>query len=93
MFHGHINTHGGGGTFSREMSKLLQEISLSVEKDNPKRTRGRFEKAMNTLVEDKIIQEWHYEEAISLPAKGWLPTWLEQKITIHIASTKGLIKG
>ena len=28
MFHGHINTHGGGGTFSREISKLLQEISL-----------------------------------------------------------------
>jgi len=88
MFHGHINTHGGGGTFNREIGKMLQEISLSAEKDNPQRTKNRFEKAMNTLVADKIIQEWCYEAEVSLPARGWLATWLEQKITVHIAPTK-----
>lgn len=90
MFHGHINTHGGGGTFNREIGKLFQEVSLSVEKDNPQRTRNRFEKAMNILVTDKIIQEWYYEAEFSLPARGWLATWLEQKITIHIAPTRYL---
>ncbi len=88
MFHGHINTHGGGGVFNREIGKLLQETSLSVEKDNPQRTRNRFEKAMGVLVTDKIIQEWDYTESFSLPSKGWVATWLDQKITIHIAPTK-----
>ena len=93
MFHGHINTHGGGGVFNREIGKLLQEISLEVDQRKPQRTRDRFEKAMNKLVEDKIIQEWCYTEDVSLPTKGWLPTWLEQKITAHIAPTKNLVKG
>ncbi len=92
MFHGHINTHGGGGVFNREIDKLLLEISLSVENANPQRTKNRFEKAMNRLVKDKIIQEWSYTDNVSLPARGWLATWLEQKITIHIAPTRGLIK-
>lgn len=93
MFHGHINTHGGGGVFNREIGKLLQELSLEVNQRDPQRTRDRFEKAMNTLVKDRIIQEWHYKEEFSLSAKGWLTTWLEQKISIYIAPTKGLVKG
>jgi len=92
MFHGHINTHGGGGTFNREIGKMLQEVSLEADQRKPQRTRDRFEKAMNTLVGDKIIQEWCYEADVSLPTKGWLPTWLEQKITIHIAPTRDIIK-
>ena len=91
MFHGHINTHGGGGTFNREIGKMLQELSLEVNKERPQRTRDRFEKAMNTLTKDKIIQEWKYAEAASPPAKGWLATWLEQKITVYIAPTKDLL--
>lgn len=93
MFHGHINTRGSGGVFNREIGKLLQELSLEVNQRDPQRTRDRFEKAMNTLVKDRIIQEWHYTEEFSLPAKGWLATWLEQKISIYIAPTKGLVKG
>lgn len=93
MFHGHINTHGGGGVFNREIGKLLQEVSLEQNQRDPQRTRNRFEKAMNTLVEDKIIQEWEYAEEVSLPARGWLATWLEQRITVHIAPTKDLLKG
>jgi hypothetical protein len=93
MFHGHINTHGGGGTFNREIGKMLQDLSLEVNDRFPQRTRDRFEKAMNTLVRDKIIQEWSYEVEVSLPARGWLTTWLGQKITVHIAPTKSLIEG
>jgi hypothetical protein len=92
MFHGHINTHGGGGTFNRHIGKLLQEMSLEVNERFPQRTRDRFEKAMNMLVADKIIQEWAYEEEISPKAKGWLAAWLNQKIIVHIAPTKGLLK-
>lgn len=90
MFHGHINTHGGGGTFNREIGKLLQETSLETNERFPQRTRDRFEKTMNTLVADKIIQEWEYAENVSLPPRGWLPTWLEQMVTIHIAPTRYL---
>lgn len=93
MFHGHINTHGGGGVFNREIGKLLQEASLELNQRNPQWTRNRFEKAMNILVTDKIIQEWDYAEDVSLPAKGWLAAWLDQKITVHIAPTKGLLNG
>ena len=88
MFHGHINTHGGGGVFNREIGRLLQETSLELNQRNPQWTRNRFEKAMSVLVADKIIQEWDYAEGFSLPSKGWLATWLDQKITIHIAPTK-----
>jgi hypothetical protein len=88
MFHGHINTHGGGGVFNREIGKILQEVSLELNERFPQRTQDRFEKAMNTLVKDNIIQEWCYANDVSLPAKKWLTTWLEQMITIHIAPTK-----
>lgn len=93
MFHGHMSTRGGGGVFNRFIGKTLQELSLEVNERVPQRARDRFEKAMNRLVADKIIQEWHYVEDIALPTKGWLPTWLEQKITVDIAPTKGLMKG
>jgi hypothetical protein len=91
MFHGRLNTRAGGGAiFNREIGPLLNELSLDIEEGRPQRTRDRFEKALNTLVEDGQINGWKYKEEIQLPARGWLPTWLSQMVTITIAPMKRL---
>lgn len=63
------------------INDLLTELNLDVEVERPQRTRERFEKAMNRLEADGLLT-WSYKEAIELPARKWLPTWLQQQIVI-----------
>jgi len=90
MFFGHMETRGGGGTFNRNIKKLLQEVSLSVDSEHPKRTKKRFEEAMNQLVADNIINEWYYQGSVDTAKRGWVTSWLDLMITIHIAPVKRL---
>lgn len=91
FFHGHIsNQKGGGATLNRTVEDLLTVNSLDIDERFPQRTRDRFEKAMNRLVTDKIIDAWEYKEAFELPSRRWLKVWLEQMVSIHIAPKKAL---
>jgi hypothetical protein len=67
-----------------------KELSLPIDERFPQRTRDRFEKALTQLVEDRQIEAWQYKAEVQLPARHWLGTWLEQSITVSVASTKHL---
>jgi len=78
----------GGGVFNREIGKLLDERSLPIDRRHPERTKQRFEKALNRLVEAHIIDSWEYVEGVQYKARGWIDTWLANKIRIYIAPPK-----
>ncbi len=82
----HMRMNGRIGVVNREIGPLLETLSLPIDTRFPERnTKQRFEKAMNRLVDDKQIDGWEYAEDMTLPARGWLPTWLNQKISIYFA--------
>lgn len=85
----HMRMNGRIGVVNREIGPLLETLSLPIDARFPDRnTKQRFEKAMNRLVDDKQIDGWEYAEDVILPARGWLPTWLNQNVTIYFAPYK-----
>lgn len=91
MFHGHMQCRGRGGQLTRNIRKILEEVSLSPDKDDRNayaRSRERFEQAMNQLTEDHIIDGWKYARSFELPHGRKLEEWLNQDIVIYIASEK-----
>ena len=88
LFHLRMNARGSTVVFNREIGKLLKELSLPIEEERPQRTRDRFEKALNRLVEDRQIDVWQYKAEVQLPTRHWLGTWLKQNITVYVAPTK-----
>ena len=65
---------------------LLQGAGLQVDKRNPKKSRGRMEKALNQLSQDDVIRSWRYVPQVNgRPAgrKGWLETWVSWKVQIE----------
>jgi len=96
FFNGHMNSKGRGCTFNRYIEPLLKECSLDgeIERERPQRTRDRFEKAMDKLVEDRLINEWYYTDHKNgyIPSKrSWIDEWLGLKVTIEIAPEKDLL--
>ncbi len=82
----HLRMNSGGGQITRKLQTIFDELHLSINQSDPQKTRDRFEKAMNRLVTDNQIAEWHYSETYGdLPSRGWLPTWLARKIDIIVA--------
>ncbi|MBK5463374.1 helix-turn-helix domain-containing protein [Peribacillus sp. TH27] len=66
-------------------STLLESIGEKMNNRTPSRTRERFEKALDTLLEDGVIASWHYEkwdESIA-DYKGWASIWLNSMILIE----------
>lgn len=91
FIYGHIsNPRGGATALNRKVEDLLDNISLDIDTRFPQRTRDRFEKAMNRLKQDDIINDWHYETELNLPSKRWQEQWLKSMVTIHIAPRKEL---
>ncbi len=87
----HFRMNASAGSFHREIGKLLQALSLPIDKRFPERnTKQRFEKALNRLTKDRQIDGWEYTEEIDLQSRGWLPTWLQQKVRIYIAPYRSL---
>jgi hypothetical protein len=87
FFNGHMNAKGQGSTFNRHIGRLIEDCSLEIERDRPKRTRERFEKAMDQIQQDGFINAWRYKEPLMLPERKWIDAWLDQMITIDIAPT------
>lgn len=63
---------------------LLEVCGQGVNNRLPIRTRERFEKALDKLVEDKIIADWYYINWNENRAqgKGWAKYWLNTSIMI-----------
>jgi len=65
---------------------LLRGAGLQVDKRNPKKTRGRMEKALDQLGQDDVIRSWRYVPQVNeKPAgrKGWLETWVSWKVQVE----------
>lgn len=78
----HLTMNRRSPTITRRIGTLIKELSLEQEIDerNPVRTKDRFEKALDRLRKDAHISQWRYKEDVSLPARKWLPTWLDQDV-------------
>lgn len=66
-------------------STLLESIGEKLNDRTPSRTRERFEKALDVLLDDGVIASWHYEkwdESIA-DYKGWASIWLNSMILIE----------
>jgi len=76
----------GGGTITRTLGTLINELSLSVDQRNPEKTRKRFEQAMQCLEKDRQIESWAYaHDNEHLPRVHWLEIWLSWKVHITCA--------
>jgi hypothetical protein len=94
MFHGHMQSKGRGGALTREIQKVLTEVSLMPDKNDRNayaRSRERFEQAMNLLTEDHVINGWKYADTFKLPHGHKLEEWLRQNVVIYIAPVKAQI--
>lgn len=67
---------------------LQQAIQTQVDPIHPKRTKARFEKALNKLSKHNVIKSWEYVDVESIPVgqKGWWNDpengWIQSKIKI-----------
>lgn len=76
----------GGGTITRSLGTIINDLSLSVDQRHPERTRKRFEQAMQRLEEDRQIESWAYaHDNERLPRAHWLEIWLSWKVHITVA--------
>jgi hypothetical protein len=90
MFHLRIAAGHGSASIKRNPGALIGELSLPINRDEPQRTRERFEKAMNRLKKDGIFDDWQYAEGRpALPARKWLETWLTQwQVQVFVAPSR-----
>lgn len=81
LFHLRIYAAQKRHSIVRSIQTLFHELSLPIDTRNPERTRLRFEKALNRLVQDHQLDEWLYvEENTPLPKTEWLPVWFTWKV-------------
>jgi len=84
-FHMRIASAMRSVTLCREIGILIGELSLPINRRDPEKTRQRFEKAMDRLVQDHIIATWSYlPEEFKLPLRKWLETWLSFRIIVEV---------
>jgi hypothetical protein len=82
-----MNADFGGTTIKRTIGTLINELALSMNTNDPGKTKERFEKAMNRLQEDGIISHWgpkeRYEKAMKQrPRYNWIDTWLAYEVEV-----------
>jgi len=75
------------GTYSKpyRVSTLLKESRLQLNIDEPRRTRERLEKMLETLRRDGIIRSWRYQSwsLANAPRVGWAEPWLQELVSIE----------
>jgi hypothetical protein len=86
-----MNPDFGGSTIKRTIGGLIDELALTVNESDPKKTKERFERAMDRLKEDGIISSWgpedRYQRAMDArPRYGWIKGWLEYELEISADS-------
>ncbi len=85
MIHLRIAAGAGSSTIQRSVEELMRECSLEPNLLDPEKTRQRFRRAMDRLVQDHLIAEWHYVTNTELPSRHWLQTWMQREIQVAIA--------
>jgi DNA-binding XRE family transcriptional regulator len=81
-----VGAHNGDFVRTYRISTLLDELGLELDEREPGATRERFEKALDCLLEDRMVSSWQYGEnwrEEDLPRKNWLPLWLEARIVVE----------
>ncbi|NJM52441.1 MAG: helix-turn-helix transcriptional regulator [Blastocatellia bacterium] len=68
-----------------EAQVLVKECGINVPERNSNRACERLEKALDRLLDDKIISNWQYADWNWDNAKkqGWIKNWLATKIVIE----------
>lgn len=64
---------------------LLTEAGLQINESEPRRTRERLEKALDTLQKEGIIEAWRYERwnLGDAPRVGWAEPWSRELVIIE----------
>jgi DNA-binding XRE family transcriptional regulator len=64
---------------------LLDATGAELDRRDPARTRTRLEKALDTLLQDRVIAAWQYDrwEESLVTRRGWAPHWLQATILIE----------
>lgn len=67
-----------------KINTLLEKLDIEVSIQTPSRIRDRFEKALDTLLNENIIESWQYEiwDENHMMKKGWLKLWKEATVLI-----------
>ena len=75
------------GTLTRTVRELCSRGGITIDRNNPKRTRERLTRALDRLTTDGAIVRWTYaDDPRTLPAKGYLEQWLALRARIAIRS-------
>lgn len=66
------------------ISTMFESIAMKLNERTPSRTRERFERALDQLQEDGVIESWEYDKWDEKIAemKGWGRVWFETSIII-----------
>ncbi len=86
LFFLRFNAKNNDSFLVREIGDLLKACTLTPNGRDPQKARNRFEKAMNVLKKDGIIDDWEYvaKSQTELPSKKWLPVWLQWQVKIYV---------
>lgn len=80
-----IQASRGNYLRSFKIRTILDAVGKTIDERNPQRTRERLEKAFDTLIEDRIVQAWQWDqwdEAI-MQEKSWVGRWLDWTVIIE----------
>jgi len=68
------------------ISTILQNIHKGLNVRYPKKTLAKFEKALNTLNADGLIQDWRYDapDKLDTDKRDWILDWCNQTITVVV---------
>jgi hypothetical protein len=89
-----LRLHPDGGIIRHTIGEMLTEVSLPLNRNDPEKTKRRFEKAMERLLQDHQISQWDYQEALAdLPSKKWFDVWLTYHIQVIAQPLSPLKKG
>ena len=67
------------------MATLLEAAGVTLDRRDPVRTRARLEKALDTLLRDKVIAAWQYDrwDETLTTRRGWAHHWLQATILLE----------
>lgn len=69
---------------SLKIKTLLRQINFERKSRSPSRFRDRFEKALDQLMDDRLIASWQYEQWDEgvVERRNWIDDWLEASIIV-----------
>jgi hypothetical protein len=68
-----------------KVASLLEAVGTLVNSRKPFLTRARLEKALDTLLQDRLIAAWQYDrwDEACTARRGWARVWLQATILIE----------